>query len=219
MFSQLARQGRRADSHDGDERLPKGWFDLDQCKGCGLFKREWFSNPVKFLDRDRLHLVRAWDLAGTATKADADWTVGVLMGRDKLTSMLYIVDVVRGRWSPAEVERKVYSTAVLDGPECRIRIPQDPGAAGKFAAHHLASMLQGYSIATEREEGNKECRADPLAAQCEHGLVKLVEAAWNRSFIEELCAFPNGAHDDQVDAASAAFRTLMRRITYYALAA
>jgi phage terminase large subunit-like protein len=33
-------------------------------------------------------------------------------------------------------------------------------------------------------------RADPIAAQCKHGLVKLVEGAWNRAFIEELCAFP-----------------------------
>jgi predicted phage terminase large subunit-like protein len=186
----------------------------------GVFKREWFSNPVKFLANwERLRLVRAWDLAGTATKADADWTVGVLMGRDTVTNILYIIDVVRGRWSPAEVERKVYSIAVLDGPECRIRIPQDPGAVGKFAAYHMASMLQGYSIATEREKGNKEYRADPLAAQCEHGLVKLVEGQWNQAFIDELSAFPNGAHDDQVDAASAAFRSLMRRVTYTALAA
>jgi predicted phage terminase large subunit-like protein len=81
------------------------------------------------------------------------------------------------------------------------------------------AILQGYSIATEREEGNKEYRADPLAAQCEHGLVKLGEGQWNQAFIDELCAFPNGAHDDQVDAASAAFRALMRRVTYTALAA
>jgi predicted phage terminase large subunit-like protein len=38
----------------------------------------------------------------------------------------------------------------------------------------------------------------------------MVEAQWNGGFVEELCAFPNGAHDDQVDAASAAFRTLSR---------
>ena len=48
-------------------------------------------------------------------------------------------------------------------------------------------------------------------------MVKLVEASWNQPFIEELCAFPNGDHDDQVDAASAAFRALMRQTTFHAV--
>jgi predicted phage terminase large subunit-like protein len=69
-------------------------------------------------------------------------------------------------------------------------------------------------VSTEREQGDKEYRADPFAAQCEHGFVKLVESDWNKDFVEELCAFPKGAHDDQVDAASAAFRALMRRVTW-----
>jgi hypothetical protein len=46
-------------------------------------------------------------------------------------------------------------------------------------------------------------------------MVKLVEGQWNRALIDELCAFPNGAHDDQVDAASAAFRSLLRRVTWH----
>jgi phage terminase large subunit-like protein len=33
----------------------------------------------------------------------------------------------------------------------------------------------------------------------------MVEAPWKRAFVEELCAFLNGAHDDQVDPACAAF--------------
>jgi predicted phage terminase large subunit-like protein len=65
-------------------------------------------------------------------------------------------------------------------------------------------------VSVEPEHGSKERRADAFASQCEQGIVRLVEGAWNRAFVEELCAFPNGAHDDQVDAASAAFRALMR---------
>ena len=42
--------------------------------------------------------------------------------------------------------------------------------------------------------------------------VKLGEGAWNQFFIDELCALPNGAHDDPVDAASAAFRLLVWRV-------
>ena len=87
--------------------------------------------------------------------------------------------------------------------------------AGKFQAHHLAGLLRGYSVVTEAEQGGKESRADPFAAQCEHGFVKLVEGGWNQAFVDELCAFPKSAHDDQVDAASAAFRSLVRRVTWH----
>ena len=185
----------------------------------GLFKRDWFLNPVKLVP-PTLELVRAWDLASTAeTKYDPDYSVGVLMGRDTVTGVLYIVDVIRGRWSPAAVERQVYSAAVMDGINTRIRIPQDPGSAGKFQAFHLAGLLQGWIVSTERESGSKEWRAEPFAAQCEHGMVKLVEGAWNEKFVDELCAFPNGAHDDQVDGASAAFRSLLRTVQFSAIGA
>ena len=182
----------------------------------GLFKREWFANPAKFAP-EGLQLVRSWDLASTSDpKADPDYSVGVLMGLNQQSQTLYILDVIRGRWTPAVVESKIKSTAIFDGYETKIRIPQDPGQAGKFQAAYLVSQLQGYSVATEREEGDKENRADPLAAQCEHGFVKLVAAPWNQAFVDELCAFPNGAHDDQIDAASAAFRALVRRVTWSA---
>ena len=96
------------------------------------------------------------------------------MGLDPRTQLLYLLDVIRGRWSPAEVENKIKATARWDGEETRIRIPQDPGQAGKFQAAYLAGQLRGYSVSSEREEGNKERRADPFAAQCEHGFASRV---------------------------------------------
>jgi predicted phage terminase large subunit-like protein len=50
----------------------------------------------------------------------------------------------------------------------------------------------------------------PFAAACEAGLVDIERGAWNRDFLDELCGFPTGKHDDQVDAASDAFNYLSR---------
>ncbi len=102
-----------------------------------------------------------------------------------------------------------------DGYETAIRLPKDPGGAGKFQAAYLAGKLSGWTVHTEAEVGNKVNRADPFAAQCEHGFVRLVEGPWNEAFVNELCAFPNGAHDDQVDAAAAAFRDLTRGVRWH----
>jgi len=66
----------------------------------GLFKREWISNPVKFAP-EGLDLVRAWDFASSIQLTnDPDWTVGLLMGRDRATDLIYIIDVIRARLSP-----------------------------------------------------------------------------------------------------------------------
>jgi phage terminase large subunit-like protein len=62
------------------------------------------------------------------------------MGRDPITGLIYIIDVIRQRLSPAQRENKVKTTALLDGEETRIRIPQDPGGAGKFEAYHFWSL-------------------------------------------------------------------------------
>ena len=81
---------------------------------------------------------------------------------DRDTHMLYVIEVIRGRFSPGERQQKIMSTAVRDGTACHIRVPQDPGSAGKFEARHLAGLLQGYRVSTERELGSKENRAEAV---------------------------------------------------------
>jgi hypothetical protein len=53
--------------------------------------------------------------------------------------------------------------------------------------------------------GGKESRAAAVAPLIESGNVWLPESAvWVQDFVEECAAFPNGVHDDQVDAMSQA---------------
>ena len=55
---------------------------------------------------------------------------------------------------------------------------------------------------------DKVLRAEPFAAQVNVGNVMMLRAEWNDALISELRMFPNGAHDDQVDALSDAFSEL-----------
>jgi phage terminase large subunit-like protein len=59
--------------------------------------------------------------------------------------------------------------------------------------------------------GGKLIRARPVAAAAENGLVKLVRGRHSEELLDELTAFPHGAHDDCVDALSGAHSLLVRR--------
>ena len=82
----------------------------------GLFKREWFKTVRMIPESATRFMVRAWDLAASAdgTKSDPDWTAGVLMARDPETKMFFICDVVRQRWSAAQLQRGLLTTAHQD---------------------------------------------------------------------------------------------------------
>lgn len=173
----------------------------------GLFKRHHFE-IVDAVPAKR-KLVRSWDFAATAegTSFDPDYTAGVLMSRDE-QGFYYVEDVVRFRGSAAEVDTSVQNVASFDGRATKVTVPKDPGSAGKALAAYYTRMLAGYDVSTIAPTGDKVTRATPFAAQVEAGNVKLLRAPWNAAFLDELCIFPNGAHDDQVDAAADAFNTL-----------
>jgi predicted phage terminase large subunit-like protein len=173
----------------------------------GLFEKHWFEVVDAAPANERR--VRKWDLAGTVPKigSDPDWTVGLLMSKDKV-GIHYIEDIVRFRGSPRDVEQSIINTAAQDGTRTTVGLAQDPGQAGKFQVEHLIRNLAGFTVRSAPETGSKEIRAMPLSAQAEAGNVKLVKAPWNEAFLNELSMFPNATHDDQVDAASGAFEVL-----------
>lgn len=190
------------------ERLRNGDWLIQPSKGA-YFKRGYFDfvdvAPADVIDR-----VRRWDLAATEPKPgrDPDWTVGLKMSKSR-DGVYYVEDVTRFRESPHKVEFGIRSTAEMDGQRCRIMIPQDPGQAGKAQVAYYVRSLAGFDVRGLPETGDKVTRAQPVSAQCEARNVKLVRGAWNDDFIRELEAFPEGAHDDQVDAFANAFTALI----------
>ena len=153
--------------------------------------------------------VRAWDLAATADGdgRDPDWTVGLRLGRETSGRFL-VLDVVRLRGGPHEVEEAIVRTANQDGRAVPVGLPQDPGQAGKHQVAWLAAKLAGHRVVASAETGAKLTRALPVAAQAEAGNLRLLRGGWNHALLDELRDFPHGRKDDQVDALSRAFSML-----------
>jgi predicted phage terminase large subunit-like protein len=169
----------------------------------GMFKPHWFE--IVSAAPAKARRVRYWDLA--ASQNDGDYSSGVLVSKTD-DGIYYIEDVQRGQLSSHNAELLVKQTAEIDSKATRIYMEQEPGSSGKAVISTYTRILQGYPFRGDRVTGPKEVRADPFAAQCEAGNVKLVKGAWNREYLEELALFPNGDHDDQVDASSGAFDKL-----------
>lgn len=180
----------------------------------GMFKRGWFEVVEAMPQAAKSNGVRRWDIAATEDQPgrDPDYLAGVRVFEHG--GVFYVDSVVRDRVSPAGVERIIKNTAEADGRAVRIRIPQDPGAAGKIAAAAYIGMLPMFDIRAVLETGSKIVRANPVSAQAEAGNIKLVRGPWIEDFLSELCDFPNGAHDDQVDALSGAFAELVTGTSY-----
>ncbi|HEX8047439.1 phage terminase large subunit, partial [Rhizobium sp.] len=151
---------------------------------------------------------RAWDFAASKARPgrQPDWTVGLRMA--EADGIFYVETIARGRWSPAEVERNLKNMATQDGPTVMIRMPQDPGAAGKADAETKIKLLAGFPIKAMSITGDKATRAKPASAQAEAGNVKLLRGDWNEVFLDEICGFPNAQFDDQVDAFADALNEL-----------
>lgn len=163
---------------------------------------------------DGLTLVRYWDVAATEPSRenpDPDWTVGALLGTRPGDPMTYLCDVVRFRGNPGRVSQVLAATAQMDGYDVRIGMEQEPGSSGKQAIHTYATtVFRGYAFTPYPATGSKVVRAQPWAAAAANDTMRLVRGEWNRPFIVEAEAFPDGSHDDQIDATSGGFNMLHR---------
>lgn len=191
------------------ENNPRTWAALYQqmpTPGDGdLFKPDQIG-VIDALPAGNIKWARGWDFA--STENGGDWTAGVKLGRME-DGRLIVADVVRRQYGPDKRDALVVNTSDADGAGVRVCFPQDPGQAGKTQVLYLGRQLQGHKISTSPETGDKVTRAEPMAAQVNVGNVVMLRGEWNKKFTDELRSFPNGKHDDQVDALSRAFAELL----------
>lgn len=194
------------------ERLLKGNWKIKASAGM-YFKKV----QVHLIDKapdDIVMWCRAWDLAATDEdeNGDADYTAGVLIGLRK-SGTVVVLDVINQRLKAGDVEKLIQITSAVDrnrfGYQYIVRIPQDPGQAGKALAGQYVKALSGYNIKTYPVSGSKVLRATPFAMQWQNGNVEVVTGEWNEMYFNQLESFPQSKHDDMVDASSDAFDELV----------
>jgi len=194
------------------ERLAHGNWKI-RAQAGNVLRREWFE--IVAAAPAQAKRVRFWDLAATEKKTkgdDPDWTAGARVSYHD--GIYYIEHIVRTRSRWHGVKELIAQTATIDGRGVRIGVEREPGASGKALIAELVRFekLAGrYAPRGFRSAKDKLTRANPWAAQAEAGNVKIVKGNWDiEAFLNECVAFPEGAHDDQVDAVSGAVALLAR---------
>lgn len=179
-------------------------YQQDPLPAESAASRGWFQ----IVDRpplDPSRRIRAWDLAATAKK-QADYLCGAKMF--KCGNFFVVADVIRRQIGPAHVAPLIRTTAEQDGGGVQVLVEQEPAASGKIASHAITSGLAGFNVRTVIPSGDKLLRATPFLDQCRAGNVVLLRGSWNDAFLDEVTQFPNGEHDDVVDACAHAFNAM-----------
>ncbi len=193
------------------ERLLHGNWKIKAAAGL-FFKRTQIGKILDALPTDVVRWVRCWDLAASekAEGGDPAYTAGVLIG--KRSNGRYIVaDVINRQMSASDVRKTILMTAQMDRSKygnVRIRLPQDPGQAGKEQAQSYTKFLAGFSVTTVLESGSKQSRAEPMAAQWQAGNFDIMSGEWNEPYLLQLENFPDGKFKDMVDASANGFLEL-----------
>lgn len=189
------------------ERLLNGNWKIKPAAGM-FFKRSQVT-LVDELPNDVITWARGWDLAATAEDENGDpaYTASVLIGKRR-NGRYIVANVTNQRLSADDVRTHIKQTAQIDKKKYKRvveRLPKDPGQAGKAQAQSFVKMLAGFVVKTIAESGSKETRAEPFAAQWQHGNVDVLLADWNEMYFTELESFPESKFKDMVDASSSAF--------------
>lgn len=149
--------------------------------------------------------VRGWDLASSKKeriKDNPDYTVGVKLGVRWLGSgvegvrmpVLFIDDVVRGRWAAPARDEIIRQTSMADGA---ITVGVEAFGAYKDAYETLTKALYGLRTVKKIQlPGDKVTKAGVLEPVFEAGNVYMRKASWNEVMLKELQEFPGGEHDD-----------------------
>lgn len=172
------------------------------------FKRSWFKETVKTRPKV-MQWVRYWDWA--VTPEGGDYTVGALIGKDE-ENKFCIADIVRGQWEWAEAEKIICATAEADGKEVWVGIEEVAKDTAFLKELKWKLMGDGYYLHALHPTKKKTVRSMLWEPMAEQGMIYFVKGEWISAFLHEVCSFPFGTHDDQVDSVSGGVEVLTKFI-------
>ncbi len=143
------------------------------------------------------------DLA-ISTREGADFTAIVAMGKDRDSGRIHVVEAERFRGEFREIIARIRAAAERHRPRLiAVEKVQFQAAVVQELARTTSLPIRGIS-----PDRDKVTRFLPLLTRYEQGLVLHDPSGVPAWFRDEIIAFPEGAHDDGVDAASYAYAAL-----------
>lgn len=160
-----------------------------------------------------LHYYVGTDLAVSKDKR-ADYTCFVVVGIDS-TNRMYVCEVLRGRWDTREIMDLFFELQSKYNPHW---FAVEKGVLLKSIGPFLDEEMYARNIFLNFEKltpsVDKEERAQSMVGRVRvHGVRFFRDADWYPAFETELCQFPRGQHDDQVDAFAILGLALMQLTT------
>ena len=158
--------------------------------------------------------LRGWDLA-LGEKKHNDFSAGALCAYDGRTKFFYIIDMFHEKLVWTKLRPRLEALALRDKARHeshRMGMEAVSGFDIGLRELRMGEALRGEVkiLCKNPPRGGKLLRAQDWLTAMEAGRVHLVRGPWNKKFLEELRTFPDGKHDDQVDAVSIAWECLAR---------
>ena len=162
-----------------------------------LIKREWLKYYDQLPERDiGWQIVQSWDVATTVNKS-SDYSVCTTWAVHRKTCCL--VEVWRGQRRYPGVKRAIVQRALAQRVNTILIEKAGPGLHLVQELRHNGDARVPAPIGIQ-PEGDKLSRTEAQLTDFESGRVLLPRhAPWLGEFLNELLAFPNSRHDDQVD--------------------
>jgi predicted phage terminase large subunit-like protein len=163
--------------------------------GGGMIKRTWVRRYDQ-LPQSGL-IIQSWDVANKQGEEN-DYSVCTTWRVHE--KRYYLIDRLRGRFDFPTLKRKVSEQAKLHKAS---QILMEDAGFGTALIQEFKTA--DFSVVAVKPEYDKKIRMGIQSAKFENGQVFFPkEAPWLRELEDELFAFPNGRHDDQVDSISQA---------------